>query len=164
MNDLHIHLFRSCFMNEAQCSNHCSKIITLCYTPISLSISTTLSWTHLSFFKYTTTPNIPLSIVPPLTRIDSFLCKASEIQLQFYLVFDRLHARSRESEKADVIINIAFYRLITHKTWEIQLQMDFGFLFKIWQSLWVRKNVNSNANIAITFGFCHNLCAHIWKK
>ncbi len=86
-------------------------------------------------------------------------------ELRFRLSFGRLHARRRESEKANVVINIAikFDRLIAHKTWEIQLQMDFAFSFEMWQSLCVRESENTkdNARFAIAFGLCHNLCAHM---
>ncbi len=51
------------------------------------------------------------SIVPPLTLIGRFLCRHRQIQMQkelrFRLSFDRLYAWRRESEKADVVINIA---------------------------------------------------------
>jgi len=54
----------------------------------------------------------PISgIVPPLTLIDRFPCKASEIQmineLRLHLCFGRLHMRCKENEKADVVIEIA---------------------------------------------------------
>ncbi len=64
-----------------------------------------------------------------------------------------------------LILLFKYDRLIAHKTWEIQLQMDFAFSFEMWQSLCVREseNANGNARFAIAFGLCHNLCAHMWK-
>ncbi len=64
-----------------------------------------------------------------------------------------------------LILLFKYDGLITRKTWEIQLQMDFAFSIEIWQSLCIREseNANGHARFAIGFGLCHNLCVHIWK-
>ncbi len=53
--------------------------------------------------------------------------------------------------------------LITRKTWELQLQMDFAFSFEIWQSLYVRKCeiANNNARFAMSFGLSQFICPHM---
>ncbi len=63
-------------------------------------------------------------------------------ELRLHLRFGRFYSRRREREKADVVIHIyiLYDRLITFKTWEIQLQMDFAFSFEMWQSLCVHES------------------------
>lgn len=41
----------------------------------------------------------------------------------------------------------------------MQLQMDFGVLFEIWQTLYVcpKANANANAQFAFIFELCHNI-------
>ncbi len=56
-----------------------------------------------------------------------------------------------------------FDRLIAHKTWEIQLQMDFAFSFEMWQSLCVceSENTKDNARFAIAIAKSQFMRPHV---
>ncbi len=55
--------------------------------------------------------------------------------------------------------------VITRKTLEMQLQMDFAFPYKIWQTCYKHGKENGSTNMwfAIAFGLCLNICVHKLK-
>ncbi len=52
-----------------------------------------------------------------------------------------------------LILLFKYDRLITRKTWEVQLQMDFAISFEIWQSLCVRESEKCKRSARFTIPF-----------
>ncbi len=72
-------------------------------------------------------------------------------------------AEKMKRQMWSLILLSKYDRLIAHKTWEIQLQMNFAFSFETWQSLCVREseNANGNARFAIAFRLSQFMRPHV---
>lgn len=60
-----------------------------------------------------------------------------------------------------LLLLFPYDRVITHKTWEMQLQIDFAFPFETQQTLYIHEN--GNTRFAFSFELCNNLCVHKYK-